>query len=209
MNEKSNTYRTLKAEYVISSPDLKHCPPPTLPEIAIVGRSNVGKSSLINLICQRRSLAKTSSTPGKTRMINFFLLVMDPGPVKIHLVDLPGYGYSKVDKGTQEHWGHALQELLEHRAFSGLIHLIDARHKPTKLDLQMREWIVYKEIPCMTVLTKSDKISKQKSLKAKNDIEEILELRDNEPCILSSATKKMGVNEILESLCAFALPSQE
>lgn len=192
--------RIVEASYVISSPDLRHCPAPELPEIAVAGRSNVGKSSLINLLCNRRNLAKTSGTPGKTRLINFFHIRVEPETRLFHLVDLPGYGYSKVSKSMQMEWNQAMGEFMEKRGLRGILHLVDARHKPSELDLQMREWILQLKIPAITVLTKMDKLKKNELAKNRKIISEALNLSPTEPCILTSATKKNGIQELLNAL---------
>lgn len=193
-------YRIKRASFIISSPNLRKCPEPTFPEIAIAGRSNVGKSSLINQICNQRRLAKTSGTPGKTQLINFFHLVIDPNDRDVHLVDLPGYGYSKVDKATQKQWGIDLQEFLDKRPLTGILHLVDSRHEPTDLDLQMREFILFKEIPAITVLTKTDKLSKPKLSKAIKQITHILQISKEEPVIITSALKKAGTHELIKAI---------
>lgn len=200
--EKKNEviFRVVAADFVVSAANLRQCPTPELPEIAIAGRSNVGKSSLINLLCNRRNLAKTSSTPGKTRLINFFQLRIEPGDIHLHLVDLPGYGFTKSGKAFQEEWGRTLQEFLEKRPLRGILHLIDSRHEPTALDCQMREWIVYREIPSITALTKSDKLKQNDISKSRKTIHTILQLTADEPCILTSVTKKTGIQELLQAL---------
>ena len=134
-----------------------------LPEIAFVGRSNVGKSSLINKLLNRRSLAKTSSTPGKTRLINFFLINKD-----LVFVDLPGYGYAKVPANVLRKWRAYMNDYLEGRQqLAGIVQLVDCRHLPTTLDKAMVGWMVESEIPFLIVLTKADKIkrgARQKTL---------------------------------------------
>jgi GTP-binding protein len=190
-----------QAEFVISAPNLKLCPEPTLPEIAIAGRSNVGKSSLINLVCGRKNLAKISSTPGKTRLINYFKLTIAPDHVDLHLIDLPGYGYAKVSKSLKADWDKALGDFLEMRtSLSGIIHLIDARHAPSKHDLQMREWIVHTGLPCITVMTKMDKLKKNERNKNKAMIRKALQLRHDDACVETSVLNREGVQELLQAL---------
>jgi len=196
----AESIRVAAAEFVVSAPNLKACPPLTHPEVAIAGRSNVGKSSLINHICNRRNLAKTSNTPGKTRLINFFHLALEPGSVQLHLVDLPGYGYAKIDKASQEQWARALQEFLEWRPLAGIIHLIDCRREPTALDKQMREWIVHQKIPAITILTKADKLSSSQLAQSRRRIVRSLQLEKEEPCLAASALKKTGARETLQAL---------
>jgi len=138
-------------------------PEPTACEIAVVGKSNVGKSSLINSLCNNRKLAKTSSTPGKTRLINFFLLNRS-----FHLVDLPGYGFARASKTEQQSWG----ELIGSYLGSGRVHhiflLIDIRHAPTEDDKQMFRWVLYYGVPFTLVATKADKLAKSKRQQAAN-----------------------------------------
>ncbi|RJP24297.1 MAG: YihA family ribosome biogenesis GTP-binding protein [Candidatus Omnitrophota bacterium] len=194
-------YRVVEASFVISAPNLKLCPDSSLPEIAVVGRSNVGKSSLINFLCNRKNLAKTSGAPGKTRLINYFLLRIEPGNVHLHLVDLPGFGYSKADKSTKEHWGKSLEEFLrKRRELQGILQLIDSRHEPTALDLQMREWIVHRKLPAITILTKTDKLARSAVARTRNQTIHIMKLQPEEPCILSSVLKKTGQAEITTAI---------
>lgn len=136
--------------------DWKQLPEDNLPEIALVGRSNVGKSSLINKIVNRKNLAKSSSTPGKTRTINFYLLNNS-----FNLVDLPGYGYAKVSKAEQQKWGKIIENYLKNRKqLRGAIHLVDIRHEPGDHDVAMKEWLSHYQIPMLLVATKADKISR-------------------------------------------------
>jgi GTP-binding protein len=136
-----------------------------LPEIAFLGRSNVGKSSLINSLLLRKGLARTSNTPGRTQSINFFLI-----NGSFYFADLPGYGYAKVSKTMRVEWGQMAEEYLAERDELALcVQLIDSRHKPSPLDLQLNEWLVYHEKPHVIAATKADKLSKnelQRSLAA-------------------------------------------
>lgn len=190
-------WRVVEASFVTSAPGLNQCPPPELPEIAIAGRSNVGKSTLINTLCQRRNLAKTSSTPGKTRLINYFHVRIEPGAIRFHLVDLPGYGYSKVDKSTREQWGKSLAVFLDQRTLRGILQLVDARHEPTALDLQMREWITARGLPAITILTKCDKLNQSETSKVRKRVTERFHLREDEPCLLTSSISRKGMKELL------------
>lgn len=147
-----------KAEFIISCPGLKDCPDFGLDEFPLIGRSNVGKSSFINTLVNRKNLARTSNTPGKTRLINFYKL-----QEKVIIADLPGYGYAKVSKTEQQRWQKSLEEyLLKRETIKSAIHLIDARHDVQKNDIQMREWLEYHEIPIITIATKTDVLSKNK-----------------------------------------------
>ena len=126
-----------------------------MPEVAFLGRSNVGKSSLINSLLGVRSLARTSRTPGRTRALNFFLINQ-----RFHFVDLPGYGYARVPQAERAAWGEIVTNYLAKRSALVLsIHLVDSRHEPTKLDQQLNEWLRHQDKPFLTVATKADKLS--------------------------------------------------
>jgi len=144
------------AEFVKSAFNRSHWVNDGRPEIAFLGRSNVGKSSLINSLLARRGLARTSNTPGRTQSINFFLI--NDG---FYFADLPGYGYAKVSKTMRADWGKMAEEYLAKRDELALcIQLVDARHEPSKLDLQLNEWLEHYEKPHVVVATKSDKLSR-------------------------------------------------
>lgn len=160
----------LQAEFIISAEKLNQCPDFTLPEYPLLGRSNVGKSSFINGLANRKNLAKTSNTPGKTRLINFFNF-----SDKFMIADLPGYGYAKVSKEAQNRWQKYLEEyLLNRKQIKSLIQLIDARHDVQKNDLQMREWVKAYNLPIVTILTKMDYVPKSKTLSVVKKIEKEL-----------------------------------
>lgn len=146
------------AKFLISSPNLKLCPDLNLPEFALLGRSNVGKSTFINTLTNQSKLAKTSNTPGKTRLINLFEIQTDKNP--FILADLPGYGYAKVSKKEQDTWQKNLEQYLLKRPLVSTIQFIDARHEVQKNDIQMQEWLNYNKIPCINILTKCDYISR-------------------------------------------------
>ncbi len=144
------------AKFITSAPSLKECPTFNLPEFALIGRSNVGKSSFINAICNNFSLAKTSNKPGKTRLINLFLINNS-----FVIADLPGYGYASVSDKMQREWQKNLEEyLLNRKEIVSLIHFIDSRHEPQKNDLQMSEWIKFNQLPYFGLAVKIDEISK-------------------------------------------------
>lgn len=158
------------AEFVKSAFEKDHWVDEGLPEISFLGRSNVGKSSLINSLLQRKGLARTSNTPGRTQSINFFLI-----NEAFYFVDLPGYGYAKVSKTMRSDWGVMAEEYLAEREELKLsIQLIDARHKPTALDLQLHEWLVYNRKNHIIVATKSDKLSNNKLTQSLKVIEKNL-----------------------------------
>jgi len=147
------------AKFLISTPNLKLCPDTELAEFALLGRSNVGKSTFINTLVNHSKLAKTSNTPGKTRLINLFEVITDFKP--FILADLPGYGYAKVSKKEQEIWQKNLEEyLLKRETLTTTIQFIDARHDIQKNDILMHEWLEYNKIPCVNILTKCDYISR-------------------------------------------------
>ena len=158
------------ATYIISSPDYKQCPRPDKPEYAFIGRSNVGKSSLINMLCNNSKLAKTSSAPGKTQLINHFVVESVPAlpeegqrprkeqVVPWYLVDLPGYGYAKVSQSARRRWEQMIEGYLRHRPnLANVFVLIDSRHEPQKIDLAFLDQLGKWEVPFCLVFTKADK----------------------------------------------------
>lgn len=164
--------RITKAKFLISAPTLKECPELGMPEFALIGRSNVGKSSFINALVNINGLAKTSNTPGKTKLINLFS-VND----KFVFADLPGYGYAKVSGKTQNQWQKSLENyLLKRDAIVSLIQLIDSRHPVQANDAQMVEWIKFNNLPSFIVLTKVDQISKSQILSVCKKFEKELNL---------------------------------
>lgn len=157
----------MQAKFLISAEKLSQCPDYTLPEFPLLGRSNVGKSSFINGLANHKKLAKTSNTPGKTRLINFFDFSN-----KFMLADLPGYGYAKVSKEAQNRWQKYLEEyLLERQQIASLIQLVDGRHDIQKNDIQMREWVKAYDLPIFTIVTKMDYVPKSKTLNVIKNIE--------------------------------------
>ena len=157
--------KQLNANFIISAEKLSQCPDFPFPEFPLLGRSNVGKSSFINALCNNKKLAKTSNTPGKTRLINFFNF-----SDKFMIADLPGYGYAKVSREAQARWQKYLEEyLLNRKQIKSLIQFIDARHDIQKNDFQMREWVEAYNLPIFTIVTKIDYVpkSKQQSVLAK------------------------------------------
>ncbi len=174
--------------------DLRKLPAEDKPEIALAGRSNVGKSSLINCICKRRKLAKSSSTPGKTRTINFY--DMDGS---WYFVDLPGYGYAKVSKEEQARWGKIIERYLKNRQqLKGVIFLIDIRHEPGANDRQMKDWLSRCELPVLVVATKADKLSRAQTIKQLAVIKKSLDL-PFDPIPFSAETGQ-GEKEVAEAL---------
>ncbi len=182
----------------MSNADYRQCPSPDLPEYAFIGRSNVGKSSLINMLTQRNGLAKTSQHPGKTQLINHFLI-----NTNWYLVDLPGYGYAKVSKSERDKWEHMIYEYLRYR--SNLVCtfvLIDSRHDPQRVDLEFMEKLGEEGIPFHIVFTKTDKL-KSHQVQAQIDRyqEKLLETWDELPLsFITSAEKGQGREAILEAI---------
>lgn len=185
-----------EAEFAVSNTNYEKCPKSNLPEYAFIGRSNVGKSSLINMITNRKSLAKTSSTPGKTQLINHFLINKT-----WYLVDLPGYGFAKASKDNKAAWDRMIRDYLELRPnLISVFVLVDIRLEPQKIDVTFINWLGDKQIPFIIVFTKSDKISKQlvASSVAKYK-RELNKTWDELPTIfISSAEKNLGKDEILD-----------
>ena len=161
----------LRAKFIISAEKLSQCPDFTLPEFPLLGRSNVGKSSFINALANNKKLAKTSNTPGKTRLINFFNFSDN-----FTIADLPGYGYAKVSKEAQAKWQKYLEEYLLNRTqIKSLIQFIDARHDIQKNDLQMREWVKMYNLPIFTIVTKIDYIPRGKHLQVLSNVKKKFE----------------------------------
>ena len=160
----------LNPKFLKSSDCLKNCPDLNVKEIALLGRSNVGKSSFINKLCNRKNLAKTSNTPGKTRLMNYFLI-----DEKFAIVDLPGYGYAKVSKAEQNNWRKELENyLLKRENLAAVIQFIDGRHEIQKNDLQMREWLNYHGFKIYTIITKMDCVGRSQHQKIIKSMEHAL-----------------------------------
>lgn len=182
-------------EFVKSAVKKAHYPEYTYPEIAFAGRSNVGKSSLINTLINRKDMVKTSSRPGCTQLINFFLVNGD-----LSLVDLPGYGYAKVSKKIRAQWRPMMEAYLSSREnLLGLILLIDIRRDPGKEEFEMARWLTAQELPFLVVLTKTDKLSKTRQAKRLNAICTQLN-RDRNGVILFSAKTRLGREVIWDEI---------
>ena len=183
------------AEFIISNTDYLKCPDSKLPEYAFIGRSNVGKSSLINMLCNRKDLAMTSSKPGKTLLINHFLINNN-----WHLVDLPGYGYATTGKKMRENLQIIIEDyILNREQLTCLFVLIDCRHEPQKIDLEFMEWLGESDVPFSIVFTKLDKLSHVKGIEAIRAYKEKLSEQWEEfpPIFLTSAEKYLGKEEVL------------
>ena len=190
------------ARFITSSSSLSTCPPALLPEVAFVGRSNVGKSSLLNSLLGRTGLAKTSNTPGKTRLINFFLV-----DDSYYFVDLPGYGYAKVPEVLRKRWASMIEGYLSHReTLRVVIVLLDARHLPSLADQQMKDWLDHYHRPAIFVATKIDKISRNQKTRAVEMIRQELKLKEEDPIIPFSAKTNEGCHEILRALEVYLKP---
>ncbi len=190
------------ATYLISSPSVDKCPPAERPEYAFIGRSNVGKSSLINMLVNNQHLAKTSAAPGKTQLINHFEIISDKN-FKWYLVDLPGYGFAVVSQKQRKSWEKMISEYLRKREnLKNVFALIDSRHSPQEIDIdfinKLGEW----EIPFTIVFTKSDKNKPLHTQKNLNEFMNALRKTWVEPPIfyITSATKKTGRDELLDHI---------
>ena len=158
--------KQIQANFIISAEKLSQCPDFSLPEFPLLGRSNVGKSSFINALANNKKIAKTSNTPGKTRLINFFNF-----SDAFMVADLPGYGYAKVSKDAQAKWQKYLEEyLLNRKQIKSLIQFVDARHEIQKNDFQMRKWVEAYNLPIFTIVTKVDCIQRGKIQKVLADV---------------------------------------
>jgi GTP-binding protein len=195
-----------KAVYIISSPDYEKCPNPDKPEYAFIGRSNVGKSSLINMLCNNDKLAKTSSSPGKTQLLNHFEILSDSGEGKNiitsqwYLVDLPGYGFAKVSMSSRRRWEQMIENYLRKRENLTMIFvLIDSRHSPQKIDLEFLEQLKKWQIPFSLIFTKSDKENQRTvSKNVKDFLDAMRKTWQFLPQhFVTSATKKTGKDKIL------------
>ena len=168
-------------------------PADTRPEIAFLGRSNVGKSSLINSLLGTRGLARTSNTPGRTQSLNFYLI-----NDRFRLVDLPGYGYAKAPKAVKAEWGVMAEDYLAKREQLVLsIHLVDSRHEPSKLDLQLHEWLKHNQKPHLIVATKSDKLSHNE---LRQNIVRAEQAFNSGRVVIYSATEKRGREDVWKAI---------
>jgi GTP-binding protein len=179
------------AEFIISAVKSEQYPNDKLPEIALAGRSNVGKSSFINTLLQRKNLARTSNKPGKTQTLNFYLIEN-----KFYFVDVPGYGYAKVSKIERAKWGKMIEHYLTTREqLKAVVSLVDLRHLPTLEDKQMYEFLKYYDISVISVATKADKIPRSKWQKHEKIVKDELSFDENDKFIIFSAATKFGKDE--------------
>ena len=181
------------AEFLKSALKEADWPHDNVPEIAFLGRSNVGKSSLINSLLGVRGLARTSSTPGRTQLLNFFLINS-----KFRVVDLPGYGYAKAPKEVRAEWSSAAEEYLAKREQLVLsIHIVDSRHEPSKQDLQLHEWLVHHHKPHLIVATKSDKLSKNE---LSRNVKRAAHAFKSDNLLIYSSTKREGRDRLWSAI---------
>ena len=184
--------KNLDVKFIGSFYKLNQLPKDSLPQIAFAGRSNVGKSSLLNKITGHRKAAKVSQTPGKTRALNFFLI-----NDKFYFVDLPGYGYAKVSKVERASWGQLIEDyLVATQNLAGLMVLLDSRRDPNKADEELIEWLGEKELPCVAIITKTDKINRDKTNQKIKQIENAYGIS----AIPFSTIKSVGKDQVLQAV---------
>ncbi|WP_283581919.1 ribosome biogenesis GTP-binding protein YihA/YsxC [Ligilactobacillus hohenheimensis] len=179
-------------ELTISAVRPEQYPQGNLPEIALAGRSNVGKSSLINTLINRKKLARTSSQPGKTQTLNFYNVEH-----QLNFVDVPGYGYARASRQDREKWGAMIEEYFAQRQqLAGVISLVDSRHAPTELDQQMIDFIHYYQFPLLVVGTKIDKIPRSRRNQSESVIRKTLQLTADDQLVLFSAVDRTGKDDV-------------
>ena len=182
---------THNADILLSAANKSHYPQDDIPEVALAGRSNVGKSSFINTLLNRKNLARTSGKPGKTQLLNFFNI-----DDKLRLVDVPGYGYARVSKKEREKWGRMIEEYLTSREnLKAVVSLVDFRHEPSADDVQMYEFLKYYEIPVILVATKADKIPRGKWNKHESMLKKKLDFDTSDSFIIFSSVTKEGLEK--------------
>ena len=187
---------THNAEILLSAANKSHYPQDEIPEIALAGRSNVGKSSFINTLLNRKNLARTSGKPGKTQLLNFFNI-----DNQLRFVDVPGYGYAKVSKTERAKWGRMIEEYLTTREnLRAVVSLVDFRHEPSADDVQMYEFLKYYEIPVIVVATKADKIPRSKWNKHESVIKKRLDFDKNDDFLIFSSVNKDGLDAACDAI---------
>lgn len=187
---------THNAEILLSAANKSHYPQDEIPEIALAGRSNVGKSSFINTLLNRKNLARTSGKPGKTQLLNLFNI-----DNQLRFVDVPGYGYAKVSKTERAKWGRMIEEYLTTREnLRAVVSLVDFRHEPSADDVQMYEFLKYYEIPVIVVATKADKIPRSKWNKHESVIKKRLDFDKNDDFLIFSSVNKDGLDAAWDAI---------
>lgn len=195
LEEDRSDMKIFSADFVKSATRPGHYPPPDIPEIAFAGRSNVGKSSLINVLLQRKGLVRTSATPGRTQLINFFSVNQS-----FHFVDLPGYGFAKVPLAVKKSWGPMIRTYLENReSLMGVVFILDIRRTPQQDDIKMLDWLEEFGVPTIPVVTKIDKVNRSQRDRNLRHIAEETGLAP-EVFSLFSATSKVGREDIWERI---------
>ena len=201
MSSEKERLDIIKAKYVASAVRRDQFPEEALPEVAFIGRSNVGKSSLINSLCRHRGLARTSGTPGKTQTINFFKVLMREGEERFpfHLVDLPGYGYAKTGQANRKIWSRFIEDYFTQSPYLRLVCLlIDIRHAPMASDAEMFQRLATKGLPLQLILTKADKISKNQVASAVANARKSLQTQGIAEVMAYSAQNGQGRQELLD-----------
>ncbi len=197
--------KVTQAEFVISAVGPDQYPEDALPEIALAGRSNVGKSSLINRMINRKNLARTSSTPGKTQHLNYYRINEE-----LYFVDFPGYGYAKVSKTQRQAWGKMIEKyLLERETLRMVLLIVDLRHPPTKDDEMMYDWLKHYDIPICVVATKADKIPKSRWPKHVKQMKEALLMRKTDAFVMYSSETGLGKEELWAQIQSIAGLNQQ